>query len=157
MKDRFVRIITQLASSVLAAAVVLMAVQVVLRFGFNSPQAWAEEVDRYLFVWAVYLGSVIALAKGTHIRVTFLIDLGGPKLEKMSRLLGGIVNFISFAYVGYFGYQLAYSNRNASFYTVESLPLVIFYLAVPVGMTLMVIHMLWPKGKRTSNSVQEPN
>ena len=134
-----------------------MAVQVVLRFGFNSPKAWAEEVDRYLFVWAVYLGSVIAMAKGTHIRVTFLIDLGGPKFEKMSRLLGGIVNFISFGYVAYYGYHLAYSNRNASFYTVESLPLVIFYLAVPVGMTLMVIHMLWPKRKRTSNSVQEPN
>jgi C4-dicarboxylate transporter DctQ subunit len=157
MKDRFVALITNIASFVLVAAVILMTVQVVLRFGFNAHQAWAEEVDRYLFVWAVYLGCVVALAKGTHIRVTFLIDLGGPRLEKISRLLGGIVNFISFGYVAYYGYQLAYANRNASFYTVESLPLVIFYLAVPVGMTLMVIHMLWPNGKRQSNSAQEPN
>ena len=143
--DRIVKIVSHVASGILAAAVVLMAVQVVLRFGFNSPQAWAEEVDRYLFVWSVYLGSVVALSKGTHIRVTFLVDLGGPRVDRLVQVVGTIVCLVSFTFVGYYGVKLAYANRNASFYTLEALPLVVFYLAIPVGMTLMVLWLLWPK------------
>ena len=92
-------LITRFTSILLASVVTLMVVQVVLRFGFNAPQAWAEEVDRYMFVWSVYLGSIIALVKGTHIRVTFLVDWLGPKFEKPSRLLGTVVNFLSFTFV----------------------------------------------------------
>ena len=69
----FLLIIQRASSYLLAAVVMLMATQVFLRFGFNAPQAWAEEVDRYLFVWSVYLGSIIALTKGTHIRVLFVV------------------------------------------------------------------------------------
>ncbi len=147
MKGFIEKWISGSASSILGAAVVLMSVQIFLRFVFNSPLAWTEEVDRYLFVWSVYLGSVVALAKRSHIRVTFLIDLGGPKLEKISEAFDKICCFFSFSFVAYYGYKLAYANLTARFYTVEFMPLVLFYLAVPVGMTLMVVYLAWP-GKR---------
>ena len=65
----------------------LMATQVILRFGFSAPQAWAEEVDRYLFVWSAYLGTVVAWLKGTHIRVTFVVELLGDRAEALSLAL----------------------------------------------------------------------
>ena len=149
MKSFIEKWISRSASSILAAAVVLMSVQIFLRFVFNSPLAWMEEVDRYLFVWSVYLGSAVALAKGTHIRVTFLIDLGGPKWDKISRAFNTICNGISFSFVCYYGYKLAYANLFARFYTVEFMPLVLFYLAVPFAMTLMVVYLIWPAKRRT--------
>lgn len=122
-----------------------MATQVILRFGFNAPQAWAEEVDRYFFVWSVYLGTFIALAKGTHIRVRFLVDRLGPKGQAASLIAGRVINLVSFAFVAYYGYGLAYDNRASKFYTIEFMPQIIFYLSVPVCLTIMAIYLAWPQ------------
>ena len=139
--------VTQLASLTLAAAVVLMSFQIFLRFVFNTPLTWTEEVDRYLFVWSVYLGSALAVAKKAHIRVTILIDLGGPKLEKISQILDKTCCILAFSFVAYFGSKLAYANLNARFYTLEFMPLILFYLSVPIGMFLSLIFLLWPAKK----------
>jgi TRAP-type C4-dicarboxylate transport system permease small subunit len=139
--------VTRLASLMLAVAVVLMSFQIFLRFVFNAPLTWTEEVGRYLFVWSVYLGSAVAVAKKAHIRVTILIDLGGPKLEKISQILDTICCIIAFSFVAYFGSKLAYANLNARFYTLEFMPLILFYLSVPIGMFLSLMFLLWPANK----------
>jgi C4-dicarboxylate transporter DctQ subunit len=131
-----------LSALVLGAAVILVGLQVFLRYIFNSPLAWVEEVGRYLFIWSVFLGTAAALAEDRHIRITALIDRLGPKAEFCSRVLGNILGLISFSYVTYFGYKIAYSNRATDFYTVPALPRVIFYLAVPVCFTIMIVYIL---------------
>jgi TRAP-type C4-dicarboxylate transport system permease small subunit len=139
--------VTRLASLMLAVAVVLMSFQIFLRFVFNAPLTWTEEVGRYLFVWSVYLGSAVAVAKKAHIRVTILIDLGGPKLDKISRVFDKICCIFAFSFVAYFGSKLAYANLNAWFYTLEFMPLILFYLSVPIGMFLSLMFLLWPANK----------
>jgi len=135
------------ASVALAASVVLVSFQIFLRFVFNTPLTWTEEVDRYLFVWSVYLGSAVAVAKKAHIRVTIFIELGGPKLEKISQILDKICCIFAFSFVAYFGSKLAYANLNARFYTLEFMPLILFYLSVPIGMFLSLLFLLWPAKK----------
>jgi len=130
---------TRVASVFLACAVVLMSVQVILRFGFNSPQAWAEEVDRYLFIWSVYLGATVALMRGTHIRVLFIIDRFEPMGEIVSQWLTRFIGIAAFAFTAYYGYKLAWVNRSIDFYTIQGVPQVLFYLAAPVGLTLMTL------------------
>ena len=139
--------ISKSAAYILGAAVVLVSLQIFLRFIFNAPLTWTEEVDRYLFVWSVYLGSALAVAKKAHIRVTILIDLGGPKLEKISQILDTSCCIIAFSFVAYFGSKLAYANLNARFYTLEFMPLILFYLSVPIGMLLSLLFLLWPAKK----------
>lgn len=132
---------TRIASLCLACAVVLMATQVVLRFGFSAPQAWAEEVDRYLFVWSAYLGTIVAWLKGTHIRVTFVVELLGDRAEALSLALTRVLGLVCFIFVAYYGYQLAWVNRSASFYTISFMPQVIFYLSVPVCLSFLAVHI----------------
>ena len=144
--------LTRLASLFLGTAVVLMAAQGVLRFGFNAPQAWAEEVDRYLFVWSVYLGTVVAWMKGTHIRVTFVMDLLGPRAETASQWLTRLLGLSCFAFAAWYGWQLAWVNRASSFYTLSFMPQVLFYLSVPVCLSFLtayvaleILRALWPR------------
>jgi TRAP-type C4-dicarboxylate transport system permease small subunit len=133
--------VTRAASFLLACAVVLMTAQVILRFGFNAPQAWAEEVDRYLFIWSVYLGAAVALIKGTHIRVTFVVDQI-PGGEALSQWLTRIIGVLAFGFTAYHGFYLFWVNRNSEFYTIQGMPQGIFYLAAPVGLTIMCLHLL---------------
>ncbi len=141
-KSRALTLITRVASVFLACAVVLMSAQVILRFGFNAHQAWAEEVDRYLFIWSVYLGATIALMRGTHIRVLFIVDRFGPKGEMVSQWLTRVIGIAAFAFTAYYGYQLAWVNRSIDFYTIQWAPQILFYLAAPVGLTLMTLVLI---------------
>ena len=136
---RALNLIMRVASFCLACAVVLMSAQVILRFGFNSPKAWAEEVDRYLFIWSVYLGATVALMRGSHIRVTFAVDRFGATGETVSLWLGRIIGIAAFAFTAYHGYALAWVNRSSPFYTIQWAPQILFYLAAPVGLTLMTL------------------
>ena len=142
-RDQVLRgLLTAVASIFLGGAVVLMSMQVVLRFGFNAPQAWAEEVDRYLFVWSVYLGAALALMKGTHIRVTFVVDRYGAAGEAVSEWLTRIIGAAAFGFTAWYGFVLAWANRGSEFYTVPGMPQVLFYLAVPVGLGLMSLYLV---------------
>ncbi len=119
-----------------------MAAQVILRFGFNRPQAWAEEVDRYLFIWSVYLGALVALQRGSHIRVTFVIDKMGPSGAAISKWLTRITAFGAFAFTAWHGYGLVLVNLESEFYTIPGMPQVFFYFAAPVGLTLMCLALI---------------
>lgn len=60
------------AALVLGEVAVLLA-GVVMRFVFNSPIPWADELASILFLWLANLGAVVALRRGTHMRTTVLV------------------------------------------------------------------------------------
>jgi TRAP-type C4-dicarboxylate transport system permease small subunit len=151
---KFLNIITWVASILLGAVVLLMATQVFLRFAFNSPQAWAEEVDRYVFVWSIYLGTLIALIKGTHIRVTFLTDKMSEQNKNILELITNIINLFCFIIICFFGIQLAYDNRFSEFYTLTFMPQVLFYLSVPICFSLMIIFLIVNLSNKINNLIQ---
>ena len=57
----------------LAAMVVLVFGNVVLRYVFNSGIAQSEELSRWLMVWLTFLGAVVALREHAHLGVDTLV------------------------------------------------------------------------------------
>jgi TRAP-type C4-dicarboxylate transport system permease small subunit len=57
----------------LAAMVVLVFGNVVLRYAFNSGIAMSEELSRWLLVWLTFLGAIVALRKHAHLGVDTLV------------------------------------------------------------------------------------
>jgi TRAP-type transport system small permease protein len=63
----------------LAAMVVLVFSNVVLRYVFNSGIATSEELSRWLLVWLTFLGAIVALRQHAHLGVDTLIRALPPK------------------------------------------------------------------------------
>jgi C4-dicarboxylate transporter DctQ subunit len=137
-----ISVLTAFASAFLVATVALTFTQVVLRFVFNNPQAWAEEVSRYLFVWIVFIGAAVAVAHDVHIRIDVFVKWLGPRAQWGLRLFFCVVELICFAFVLYAGLVVSWRNRGSEFYTIPGLPQVLFYLAIPVSAVLMLIFTL---------------
>ena len=57
----------------LVVMVVLVFGNVVLRYGFNSGITISEELSRWLFVWMIFLGAVVALRQHAHLGVDTLV------------------------------------------------------------------------------------
>ncbi|MEO7401540.1 MAG: TRAP transporter large permease subunit, partial [Polaromonas sp.] len=62
---------------VLADIIVLFA-GVVSRYVFHSPLLWSDELASILFLWLAMLGSVVALRRGEHMRMTALVNKSPP-------------------------------------------------------------------------------
>ena len=139
-----------LAASLLVISVVVMAVQVTLRLAFNSPLSWPEEAVRYFFVWSVFLGSTVAVTRGTHIRVMVAVENRGPFVRRLSDMLDWAVNVICFGYLAWWGADLAYKYKDAEFYTLGGWSQLWYYLALPVPAVIAVAFLLAPGGRTVS-------
>jgi TRAP-type C4-dicarboxylate transport system permease small subunit len=66
----------------MAVMSVMVFLNVVLRYGFNSGIPISVELSRIIFVWVIMLGSVAALAQGAHLAVDSLV----AKLPRPGRI-----------------------------------------------------------------------
>jgi len=53
----------------MAAMVVVVSLQVLLRYVFNTSLDWAEDVARLLFVWSIFLAIPLGVKQGSHIAI----------------------------------------------------------------------------------------
>lgn len=58
----------------LASMMLMVFVNVILRYGFNSGITFSEDVSRLFFVWLTFLGAIAAMKDSAHIRVDSLVE-----------------------------------------------------------------------------------
>lgn len=63
----------------LSLMVILVLGNVVLRYVFDSGLTLSEELSRWLFVWLVFLGAVVALHERAHLGVDTLVQRLAPR------------------------------------------------------------------------------
>lgn len=60
---------------------VILLVGVVARYVFHAPVIWADEAASILFLWLAMIGSVVALRRHAHMRLTILVNNRSPELR----------------------------------------------------------------------------
>jgi TRAP-type C4-dicarboxylate transport system permease small subunit len=70
---------TEVAVMVLMGFLVVVVVASVLfRYVFLSPITWSEEVGRYVMIWMGFLAASIAVRRGLHVGVDFVVHWVRP-------------------------------------------------------------------------------
>ena len=85
--DHACRLLTLLMVVCLAAMVVMVFGNVVLRYGFNAGLTISEELSRWLFVWMTFLGALVALRRRAHLGTDVLVSRLPPLGKKASLAL----------------------------------------------------------------------
>ncbi|MCG5240275.1 TRAP transporter small permease [Azospirillum doebereinerae] len=91
LADVLERLTEWLMAAILAAMVVLVFGNVVLRYVFNSGIVASEELARLLFVWMVFLGATVALRGGQHIGLEMLQERLPPKARRACALVSHLL------------------------------------------------------------------
>lgn len=79
----YCRLLEALLVALLAAMVVMVFGNVVLRYAFNSGITVSEELSRWAFVWLTFLGAVIAVRENGHLGTDLLVGRLGPTGRKV--------------------------------------------------------------------------
>ena len=62
-----------------------------LRYTLNTSIISSEEISRFLFIWAIFIGGILAVADNIHIQVDVLTRKLSPKIQKF---LVNLSNFL---------------------------------------------------------------
>ncbi|MCH7695471.1 MAG: TRAP transporter small permease [Proteobacteria bacterium] len=139
----------------------IICLQIVLRL-FDASLSGAEEIARFLFVWAMYLSISYAIRDDRHIRITFLVD----KLPDTGRTLA--YNCADLVFLGYsvivvfFGYRvISRSLELGQIAPATEMPVAVLYGSVLIGCILNVIRIVMRLRQRvlrveTHSAQQQP-
>ena len=76
-------ILSRVAAFLLSAMTIMVLIQVVSRYVFQSPTAFTEELVRYLLIWTGFIGAAYAFFVRAHMALVFVRE----KLPEASRRL----------------------------------------------------------------------
>lgn len=105
-------------NTIIAINLALMAMfvfgNVVLRYFFNSGLTWAEEVSRFLFIWLIFLGSIVAFKDNEHLGVDTMVQKLSIKGRKVLFIVNCLIILATFAMVLVGSWQLTMLNVDQS-------------------------------------------
>ncbi len=142
------RVVEGSAAAVLVAEVVILFVGIVARGVFDRPIIWSDELASILFLWLGMLGSVIAVQRGAHMRLTFFVSNLSPHAQDWMETLG--VGAVALFFAIILHPTLQYLD-DQSFVETPALGWsgIVRALAMPVGCALALLSCgarLWRRG-----------
>lgn len=133
-----------IAVATLTTTILLLAVQVFSRYVFKLPIAWAEEISRFTFVWAVYMGVSMAAKSNEHIRVVAHFKLLFPDyISKKIIIFGDIVTLLFALVLTVFGVKTLLSLIEFPFIApVTGISMVWVYTIIPIAFLSLSIRTI---------------
>ncbi len=125
----------------LSVITVMVAVEVVLRYGFGGSLYVTEELSRYLMVWVVFLACSLAVRDNAHIS----IEIVANQLTGRARAGYNLVaQLFLLAFLGFLVVEgiIALPFQMRQIIPTLDVAIFWFYLAIPVGGGLMVLNLL---------------
>jgi C4-dicarboxylate transporter, DctQ subunit len=144
---RFDRVLTRienvLAASALGLAAIIAIGAVLLRYLFGIFLFWSEEAIIYLIIYSTFLGAVITLRHNEHVNVDIFGAFLKARGKRVLAIIGTAVTVVYLVCVGFFAWLLLFEPFSTSTITPSmKLPLWVVELAVPIGLTLMLLRAL---------------
>ena len=132
-----------LAGIALIVMTSLVFLQVVMRYVFQSPFSWSDEIAVYCLIGFIYLGAAWAIRDRSHIRVLNVLRGLSPRWRTPLIIVSELIWFLA---NGFIVYQSLLLNESMWQMHYESPVLRIDqkwpYLILPFAFTLMMVRQL---------------
>lgn len=89
--DIFYKFLELILILLLAGMAIMVFLNVVLRYGFNSGLNVSDEMSRYFFVWVTFIGAVVTFREHAHLGVETLVMLFGRKGRIVCMVMSNLV------------------------------------------------------------------
>jgi len=128
----------------MATTMVIGLAGVVMRYVFNDPLSWPDEVNRYFLVVLTYLGAYINVRRNENIRATSnLTALLGPRLRTIAAALLELATAAFCAYFAFLSFSVIWKLIHKTLVSIPTVPVAAFNAFVPVFLVAMAGVTLW--------------
>jgi tripartite ATP-independent transporter DctM subunit len=126
------------AALLVLAEVVVLLMGVTSRYVLHQPLIWSDELASILFLWLAMLGSIVALQRGEHMRMTAIVGKLEPRRRAFLDLVAIAAAIAFLAFVVHPAYEFA---QDEVYVTTPAMGIVNSWraAALPIGLGLMLL------------------
>jgi tripartite ATP-independent transporter DctM subunit len=129
-----------IAAIMLAADLLVVCVSVILRYWFNAPVEWSDDVARGLMVGSSFFGAASALARAENPGVRFFIERMPARARAVADSVGALLMTVIAGYVAFNAIRLG--SLTAGQTTGSGLPLELTFYPMGIGALFMTVFAL---------------
>jgi len=132
-----------LSAGLLASILIILFMQVVLRYVFRASNAWSEELARYMLIWFAYLSASVCVYKNAHIRIDTLLSIWPKALRPAIVVVGNLIFFAFCVVSTYHGWLFTRTLMATGAVSLGlGLEMWIVFAVIPVGNVAMAIRLI---------------
>ena len=135
------RWVEYLCAAILGVLVIVVWIGVFGRYVFELPVTWAEELSRYLMIWAALLAVSCGVARRDHVAVTALLHKVPANIQRWANVLFDLLAFVFFAFLCVFGVAMTQDGLT-QYATIFGMTMFLPFAAVPVSSALVCAQLL---------------
>ena len=128
-----------LSAVFLSVTILVVILNVILRFAFSGGLFWVEEVATTSFIWSVFIGSAAAYKYKMHIGIDLITKLFKEKVREVISIIINALMVVVNGYIFYLSIRLIEAN-SLKRTPVLDIPAIYVNLAITVGFGLIAIH-----------------
>lgn len=159
--ERFEKFLDHLCVLFLIGLVLVVALQVVVRYTLDVSAPWTEEMARFLYVYLTFIGSAIVMKEGNHIIIDMLLNRLPFVIRKWVSVVIqiGILFFLIHFIIG--NLQMTSVNSQVTSASMMWYKMSYLYIGMNLGAILMTFYTVgniikaftWKRGEAACNSV----
>jgi TRAP-type C4-dicarboxylate transport system permease small subunit len=132
------RVVDAVAIAAFAGMFACVLGQVLFRYFLGSPLTWSDELARYLFVWASFLGWIIAARRRSHLSIDMAASRAGSRGRAVLRLVGAVAGLAFAGLLVFYGWRITARNLDVEtttlFFTMGVVYAMVPAAALAVGL-----------------------
>lgn len=143
--DRLLGVLMALSCIMLAAAMLLVCLDVFMRYLFNTPILWAMDVCEFILVGIVSLGMAWLLKDEAHVRMDFLVERLSPRKKALLSAVNALIGAVTLAVILRYGVvEIAelWQRRYAVETGVLRIPKVSLLIPIALGLFLFFVQFV---------------
>ena len=155
--DHFLDFLMFVACFIFVGAMMIVCVDVVLRYIFNSPMIWATELCELILVSMASFGMAWLLRQEKHVKVDFFLNILKPRHQALLNGITSIMGAAAVLAITWYGLENTFHlmERGALETGVLRLPKAYYLMPLGIGCLLFFIQLvrrshkylrIWRKG-----------
>ena len=142
--NRAVSFLAILGGVLIVLMMLLITAEVLMRYFFNRPIFWAEEVCAYGLLYVTFLGATWVLRGGGHVKVDVLLVNLQPRAQAMTNFITSILGALICLAITWYGTQSTWEHFVIGYKipTMLSPPKSLILAIIPLGSLALFIQFL---------------
>jgi len=133
-----------IASVMMAGLMIIVCVDLTLRYVFNSPLIWGTEVTEILLLYITFLGAAQVFRENSHVVIDILLVFGSARRRRILGLLSCAIVGIVAGILVFYGFSATYNHyvRGVFNPTIIVTPIALILVIIPLGCVPLLLEVL---------------
>lgn len=136
--------LSYLCGTIFIFVMIVVCIDVMLRYLFNSPTIWVIEISEYLLVYLTFLGTAWVLKQDGHICVDIFVSRLRPKARAITGIISSIIGVLVCLFISFYGAIETLDNfrRGVHVPSLLEFPKAPLLAVIPFGVFLLMIQFI---------------